>query len=299
MHESIISKYFVYSIEYLFILYYNNIMKIGVYTNLNKDRDCLTAKSLLSILQRRGISYKFYSDKKQESDTHEKLRELTDGVDLLVAFGGDGTMLNIVPYCAVKGIPMLGVNLGHLGFLTEVNADMLEDTVDRLVDGDYFCEKRSMIEVINGENRFIALNEVVLSKTENSNICNIAVDIDGIRADKVRADGVMVSTPTGSTGYSLSCNGSILSPDLDALIINAICPHSLHFCPIVISDSSTVDLSSDGTDLRLTIDGKIMAFVEDPQKITIKKCDHTATFIRFEKSSFYSRLIKKLAYWGE
>lgn len=274
-------------------------MKIGVYTNLNKDYDSATAKEFLSILQQKGVSYKFYSDRKKESDTHEKLRELTDGVDLLVAFGGDGTMLNIVPYCAVKNIPMLGVNLGHIGFLTEVNADKLEECADKLLEGDYFCEKRSMISVENGDNSFIALNEVVLAKTDNSNVCNIAVDIDGVRADKVRADGVMVSTPTGSTGYSLSCNGSILSPDLNALIINAICPHSLHFCPMVISDNSRVDLSSDSNDLRLTIDGKIVSFVEDPQQITIKKCDYAATFIRFEKSSFYSKLIKKLAYWGE
>lgn len=274
-------------------------MKIGVYTNLNKDRDSQTAKEFISILQQKGVSYKFYSDRKQESDTHEKLRELTDGVDVLVAFGGDGTMLNIVPYCAVKNIPILGVNLGHIGFLTEADADNLEESVDRLLSGNYFCEKRSMISVTNGDNRFIALNEVVLAKTDNSNICNIAVDIDGVRADKVRADGVMVSTPTGSTGYSLSCNGSILSPNLNALIINAICPHSLHFCPMVISDTSTVDLSSDSDDLRLTIDGKIVSLVEDPQKITIKKCEYNATFIRFEKSSFYSKLIKKLAYWGE
>ena len=274
-------------------------MKIGVYTNLNKDRDSATAKKFIAILQQKGVSYKFYSDRKQENETHERLRELTDGVDVLVAFGGDGTMLNIVPYCAVKNIPMLGVNLGHLGFLTEVNADMLEESADRLIRGDYFCEKRSMISVENGENSFIALNEVVLAKADNSNICSIAVDIDGVRADKVRADGVMVSTPTGSTGYSLSCNGSILSPDLNALIINAICPHSLHFCPMVISDNSRVDLSGDSSDLRLTIDGKIVSFVEDPQCITIKKCDYAATFIRFEKYSFYSKLVKKLAYWGD
>lgn len=274
-------------------------MKIGVYTNLNKDCDSLTAKKFLEILKQKGVSYKFYSDRRQESDTHERLRELTDGVDVLVAFGGDGTMLNIVPYCAVKNIPILGINLGHIGFLTEVNADRLEESADRLINGEYFLEKRSMISVENGDNRFIALNEVVLAKTNNSNICNIAVDIDGVRADKVRADGVMVSTPTGSTGYSLSCNGSILSPNTDALIINAICPHSLHFCPIVIRDSSIVDLSSNSKDLRLTVDGKIMSFVEDPQKIRIKKCEYTATFIRFEKSSFYSKLIKKLAYWGE
>ena len=274
-------------------------MKIGVYTNLNKDRDSATAKRFLSVLQDRGVSYKFYSDARHESDTHEKLRELTDGVDVLVAFGGDGTMLNIVPYCAVKNIPMLGVNLGHIGFLTETTADDLEECVDKLLASNYFCEKRSMISVINGDNRFFALNEVVLAKTNNSNVCSIAVDIDGVRADKVRADGVMVSTPTGSTGYSLSCNGSILSPDLDALIINAICPHSLHFCPMVISDRSRVDLSADSTDLRLTIDGKIMTAVEDPSRISIKKCEYSATFIRFQKSSFYSRLIKKLAYWGE
>lgn len=274
-------------------------MKIGVYTNLNKDNDGATAKKFLALLKEKGVSYKYFSDRKQENDTHERLRKLTDGVDVLVAFGGDGTMLNIVPYCAVKNIPILGVNLGHIGFLTEITAEETEYGLSKLLSGDYVCEKRSMISVVYGENDYIALNEVVLAKADNSNICSIAIDIDGVRADKVRADGVMVCTPTGSTGYSLSCNGSILSPDLDALIINAICPHSLHFCPMVISDSSRVDLSGDSDDLRLTIDGKIMAFVENPQKITIKKCDYTATFIRFEKSSFYSRLIKKLAYWGE
>lgn len=275
-------------------------MNIGVYTNLNKDPSASTAKQFIHLLQERNIGFKFFADKKLESDTHVKLCDLTDDIDFLVAFGGDGTMLNIVPYCARKNIPILGVNMGHIGFLTESDTANMEECLDKLIAEDYFCETRSMLSVMCGDYKYIALNEVVLAKSCNSNICNIAVDIDDVRADKVRADGVMVCTPTGSTGYSLSCNGSILSPDLNAFIINAICPHSLHFCPIVVSDASTVTLSCDNENMRLTVDGKVVFDdIDDPGRVVIRKSKYCATLVRFEKQRFYTKLIKKLAYWGE
>ena len=273
-------------------------MKIGVYTNYNKDPHGMIAKRFCGILAKRGVECGyFYGD--GGSDASRDLAKAGRIGDVLVAFGGDGTMLNVVGYCAQNEIPILGVNLGRIGFLSEASKDELEKVVDALISGDHLIERRAMLCADTGSEKILALNEIVLGTDSNSRVCTIDVSVNGHHADSVRGDGVIVATATGSTAYSLSCNGPVLAPDVNAFIINAICPHSLHFCPIVVNSDSRIKLVCGGLGMRLTADGRIFALGDGNCAIDIARSPKDALFIRFGKQSFYEKLVTKLSYWGE
>ena len=158
-------------------------------------------------------------------------------------------------------------------------------------------EKRIMLQIVCGDKKYYALNEAALS----GSLCRVAevtVEIDGTLADKVRADGMLVSTPTGSTAYSLACNGPVLSPDVEAFIINAICPHSLHSCPIVVGSGSQITLKSESEGLNLVVDGTIVEKSGKNITLQIGKAPVSAEFIRFSKQNFYNRLLHKLSNWS-
>ena len=260
---------------------------------LRQVRDVLIGK-----LAKRGVECGyFYGD--GGSDASRDLAKAGKIGDVLVAFGGDGTMLNVVGYCAQNEIPILGVNLGRIGFLSEASKDELEKVVDALVSGGCTVERRAMLCADTGSEKLFALNEIVLGTDSNSRVCTIDVSVNGHHADSVRGDGVIVATATGSTAYSLSCNGPVLAPDVNAFIINAICPHSLHFCPIVVNSDSRIKLVCGGSGMRLTADGRIFALGDGNCAIDIARSPKDALFIRFGKQSFYEKLVTKLSYWGE
>lgn len=266
-------------------------MNLGVYSNPFKDEHGVYAEKLCKQLQKAGAKYFLCAE---ESFS---LQNAPFTPDAVVAFGGDGTMLRAVGECAAKNIPILGVNLGKVGFLTEVDCTDLEEAARKLLAGEYFTEKRLMLQAEFDGKTYYALNEAALT----GSLCHVAeidVRIDGTPADKVRADGVLVSTPTGSTAYSLACNGPVLSPEIEAFIVNAICPHSLHSCPIVVGSASEIVLKSVSEGLNLVIDGSIVRSGISGAELKISKAARYAEFIRFSKQNFYNRLLHKLNNWS-
>lgn len=277
-------------------------MKIGIYTNLNKDINALAAKSLIKVLDMKGVEYAFIKTNNEKIDIElnaKDLNEVSKELDLIIAFGGDGTMISIVSLINDSNLPVLGVNLGKIGFLSEVDVNALEMAVDKLVNKEFFIEKRTLLELNINNKNYYALNEVILGSAINEQISAVSINIDDSYADTVRCDGVIVSTPTGSTAYSLSCNGPILSPSVKALIINTICPHTLRSLPMVISDDSKVVLSSKTPKMKLMIDGRTITVFGKECRIEIKKSSKNALFIRFNEENFYQKLLKKLSYWGD
>ena len=266
-------------------------MKLGIYSNPHKDVHGSFAIELCRVLKEAGTDY-FLCDKEIFS-----LDSCPFVPDAVIAFGGDGTMLRAVGVCAEKGIPILGVNLGKVGFLTEVDCKDVAQAAKKLISGDYFTERRLMLEIKCGEECFFALNEAALTGTL-CRVAEITVEIDKTLADNVRADGVLVSTPTGSTAYSLACNGPVLSPEIEAFIVNAICPHSLHSCPIVVGSGSAITLKSASEGLNLVVDGSIVKSGISGAELQISKAARYAEFIRFSKQNFYNRLLHKLSNWS-
>lgn len=277
-------------------------MIVGIYTNLNKDIDGVAAKQLINILVKKNVDYYICSNSIEliKDSNNIAFDKLVDLSDVIFAFGGDGTMLKVVSLSNENQKPIVGVNLGKIGFLTDVAVDQMEKAVDLLIKGNYKIEKRQLLKVKTNQSSYYSLNEAVLQTVSGEHISVVSINIDDSYATTVRSDGVMVSTPTGSTAYSLACNGPILSPNVKAFIVNSICPHSLHSVPMVISDDSEVRLKSLSKNMKLVVDGKIKEIYQnDNEEIIITKAKHQALFIRFGNENFYQKLLQKLSYWGD
>ena len=223
-----------------------------------------------------------------------ELNSLTDVADFerLLVFGGDGTML-------IAGIsvqcPILGVNLGNVGFLTQFEADVSLKELTRAIESQNYVYKSLLQASINGESH-VALNDIVI-RTTSSKPISLSLKINDQFVDKYHADGLIIATPAGSTAYSLSAGGPILSPNVDAIIINPICAHSLHSRPLIVSSDSNIEVSLEGEHSVLIADGREQIDLQNASIIQISKSQRKATFV-CETSNFYNKLLEKMNRWG-
>lgn len=228
-----------------------------------------------------------------------------DGLDVLFVLGGDGTILMVAAECAARGVKIIGINYGHVGFLAEFEPEKLSEAVDLVLSKNYTVQKRSMLKIECGGKFFYALNDLVIQRStygENfANAVNLHAEIDGTTVDNFSSDGVIVSTPTGSTAYSLSAGGSILVPELNAFILTPICAHSLHSRPVVFSDSSVLKVRPVNAKLPLVfaIDGKVAGEIKDGGLITVTRADRSAEFITAADKNFFNKLLIKLSIWSK
>ncbi len=279
----------------------NNYTISCIKTNLKRDINALASKLFCQKLREVGIEYRVCDNAEEYFDAKviATTKDVFEWCDIVVAFGGDGTMLGIVRNLP-SDLPILGINMGKIGFLTEIDENQMGYAISSLISGDYTIERRSMLKATYINQEFYALNEVVVSCQDPCHVSVFDIYIDGILADTLRSDGVLVSTPTGSTAYSLSCNGPVLSPTVKALIVNGICPHSLHSCPIVVDDSMSIKISTKNNYMRVIADGTIVAkSQEEGMDINIEKGAKQASFVRLKNQNFYAKLRAKLNYWGD
>lgn len=227
-----------------------------------------------------------------------------DGIDVLMVLGGDGTILTVAADCARRGIKIMGINYGHMGFLAEFEQEKLDEAVSLLCDGNYATEKRSMLNVEIGGKSFIALNDVVIQRNtyakKYSNTISLTATIDGSLVDNYLSDGVIVSTPTGSTAYSLAAGGSVLTPDIDAFILTPLCAHSLHSRPIVYSGNSVLKIfyNKEKTSVNICVDGIVVGEYEGFTEVKVTKSQYFTEFITSGKVNFFDKLLSKLTKWS-
>ena len=227
---------------------------------------------------------------------------LPDIFRYLFSFGGDGTFLQTLPLVKDTGIPVLGFNTGRLGFLSGVGRDEVPEVVEMLLKGKFNVESRGLIMLQDDKKRFegfpYALNEISLHKKDSSSMISIHVHVDGSFLNTYWADGLIIATPTGSTAYSLSCGGPILTPSSESFIITPISIHNLTVRPIVIPDTSKITIQVEGRskNFLMTIDSR-SALYPINEKINISKGDVTARLIQPEGKNFFSTLREKLM-WG-
>ncbi len=277
-------------------------MKIGIYTNNHKDINEDYAKLASSILIKKGIDVVF-ADNTDDNLLNVKkvdISELAKNCDVIITFGGDGTVLKVVRE-QKKQVPIVGVNCGKIGFLTEISKEDLEKSLDDLINGRYQIVERAVVKIETENIELNALNEIVLSSSITSEVSTFRVKIDGVNAVSTKGDGIMLSTPTGSTAYSLSCNGPLIAPNVNAFIINAICPYPVRTAPLVINDNCVVEIESDSKNLKLIVDGKnIEEFNSKNAKVLLRKTKNNVKFIKFENDSnnFYQKITKKLKLWS-
>lgn len=233
------------------------------------------------------------------------LVEIEREVDLGIVVGGDGTMLNVARCLADHRIPLLGVNLGRLGFLTDVPANQMTEEIGRILDGDYAQEERFLLaaEIVRKGKKvhgFRAFNDVILGKGRLSRLIEFETFVGGEFVNRVRADGIIVATPTGSTAYALSAGGPILNPTLAAIVLVPICPHTLSDRPLVVNSDQTIEISVTGQDraAHVTFDGQANYTLEKHDRIYVRRAQTPVTLIRPSARSHYAVLRAKLR-WGE
>lgn len=257
---------------------------------------------LIRYLEEKGMAF-FLEDvaaKKIDRGKGIPREELPAQVDLVIVLGGDGTLLSIAHLAALKGVPVLGVNLGRLGFLTEVPIDEMYMTLDCLLNGNReIISTRRLLEARSRGKSYTCLNDVVINKGALARMIQIELWIDDKEIAALKADGIIIATPTGSTAYSLSAGGPILQPYIPAIVLSPICPHTLSFRPMVISSESTVkiQLLTAGEEVFLTLDGQRGVLLGKNDVVEVRRADCELRLVSSPKRNFFDLLKEKLG-WG-
>ena len=275
----------------------------NAYLMMHRKRNDIQAitQQIVSILRAEGISVS--TEPWLEDALRGKLAfDHEQAPDFVVAVGGDGTFLTAVQTAVQKDIPVLGVNIGHIGFLIEVDIEQLPDMCKRLKTGEYTIESRMMLDVIRGgETIRTALNDVVISRAGYARLITVKASVENDLVARYMADGLIVSTPTGSTGYSLSAGGPIVCPEVECIILSPVCPHSLQHRPVIADASQeiTVELDCEPEQrVQLDVDGRMISKLDVSESITIWRSARTAKLIRFGTQSFFHRIRDKLSEWS-
>ncbi len=282
-------------------------MRFGLYANFERPDASEAVNCVINWCKKNGHEA-FFCDKivNRITDETESIpcEDLVGNADIVISLGGDGTILATARTLGTSEIPILGINLGSLGFLTQVTLDNLENDLNRVVSGSYQIEKRMVLSsrVITGDDMVLpyALNDVVIDKGSVSRVINLSLYADDEYISSYTADGMVIATPTGSTAYSLATGGPILKPNMNALIVSPISPFSLTSRPIVFPAETILEvrIRSEHGSALLTIDGQVATKFSSQGTIQVSKAAHCVRFIRFSENSFFDILRRKL-HWGK
>jgi len=284
------------------------ISSVGLFGRY-KDPDVSSAlDTVRKHLENRNISV-YIGDTTADNITGTRIEDsglpVGETIDLAVVVGGDGTMLHVARSLASYALPMIGINLGRLGFLTDLSADRMHEGMDELLRGEFTVEERIMLQVqiSNGRdnlNESVALNDVTLSKGNTGRMIEFDTHVNSEPLGRTRGDGVIISTPTGSTAYALSAGGPILHPLLPAIVFAPICPHTLGHRPMVLDDSSIIELEIldlAGADGNVFIDGLKQLAVSGNEIIRISRAETVTRMVRINSHNHFTALRSKLG-WG-
>lgn len=286
-------------------------MVIGIFGKALNEASLPFLKELIETLEEASITTFFYApfadEIKADIDLNRFQRfsgpyDVPEKIDYIISLGGDGNMLNTVAMVHDSGIPILGINMGRLGFLSSVNREQIKEAIDVLISGNFKIETRNLLTLSSHadlfENKNFALNEVTVYKQQPNSMVSVHVYIDDDFLNSYWADGLIVATPTGSTAYSLSTGGPILSPETNNFIITPIAPHNLSVRPIVIPDSKKVRLKVSGRDdsFFVSLDARTQSFFSS-EELIIEKANFEIQLIRLPDENFFSTVRAKLL-WG-
>ena len=286
-------------------------MKIALYIafqNKSSIDCCMEIINLISDNNQLVVDSKIKNE--IDEKTCEKLvffdsnERIDSDIDFVFAVGGDGTILRSITYVKDSNIPILGVNTGKLGFLTSVQKESISDAVSHIKNNKFSIINRTILKVKSGSNNNsfadypYALNEVTIQRKDTTSLLNISCQINDKYLTNYWSDGLIVSTPTGSTGYSLSNGGSIVSPESNVILLNPIAPHNINMRSLVIPNDSNIKIDIEGdNEINLSVDSRMYS-VSSSNQIEISKADFTIKTIKFDNDNFYKRLREKL-FWGQ
>lgn len=284
-----------------------------IITNKEKDKDFLVTKKIVAYIERAGGSALLYGGSFVEGISDTKV--IPEGIDCAIILGGDGTIIQAANDLMTHEIPILGVNLGTLGFLAEIEKQNVEQAIDRLLREDYRIEKRLMLagEIIYNTKRPIqtqnstgyVLNDIVITRKGFSRIISLGIYVNDTLVDNFFGDGVIISTPTGSTAYNLSAGGPIIMGDADVMVITPICPHSLSPRSVVVSAADAIKVvvgkskKTQEAEAIATFDGKQVIYLGTEDAILIRKSEYSTRLLKLNRTGIYEILRSKLGDNGD
>jgi len=278
------------------------IQNIGIWWNSDKPNAVCTAASIAESFQKRGMSV--FADEKLAKEAKCGGIHVTNSLsccDVIVAIGGDGTLISALDNAIAHDIPLLGINLGRLGFLAEVEPAQIDMAVQSLVDGRFELEERMLLEANFGAGfTHCALNEFSFSRMGGAvGIAQLEVLCNGSLVDRIGGDGVIIAAPTGSTAYSLAAGGPIVAPGLNCIVVTPVCAHSLRSRPCILPPDAIVEVRSTGqrSPVEAFADGRPV-LCGQIDKVTIRKSEKKALFIRLKPYAFFDLLRQKFADWS-
>jgi NAD+ kinase len=280
---------------------------VALWGRLGEQSVTEPARQIVAHLRKRGVTVlaATTADAAHALDgaTHADERELAARADLVLAIGGDGTLLHAARNVAARNVPLVGINRGRLGFLTDVSPEHMLEALDAILGGDYLSDRRLMLAARldhSKDAQLFALNDVVLQKGDTGRLLDFTTDVDDVYVNTHRGDGLIVATPTGSTAYALSCSGPIIQPNVDALVMVPICPHTLSDRPLVLPSSSEIRVTLDnagGSEAHVVCDGEPLARMGAADTLTISLAKQTVTLLHPRDYNYYELLRSKLN-WG-
>ncbi len=286
-------------------------MKIALYIAFHNKSSVDCCREIISIISENNkliIDSKIkneLSDEAQEKFTFfDSKKPIDDSINFVFAIGGDGTILRSITYVKDSNIPVLGINTGRLGFLTSVQKENIKEAISNINENKFSIIKRTLLEVKSNSlnDAFsdypFALNEITIQRKDTTSLLNISCSINENYLTNYWSDGLIISTPTGSTGYSLSNGGSIVSPESNVILLNPIAPHNISMRSLIIPDNSKIKIDIEGdSDINLSVDSRMYS-VNCSDQFKISKADFTVSTIKFDTDNFYKRLREKL-FWGQ
>lgn len=286
------------------------IKRVGIVTALHKPRAQQATRKAVELLKQAGAEVVVNAALAEACELEDTgCSDIADArPDLMLVMGGDGTFLAAARMMAPIGTPLLGVDLGGFGFLAEEEPDWVLDEIDNILSGDFKIDEHLMLNVRlirDGEQieELIGLNDAVMATGSFRRLVTLDLEINGIDATRLGADGLIVSTPTGSTAYSLSAGGAIVHPNVQAILVTAICPHTLSMRPLVVSADATIAVTIEPSrepqeDLALTMDGQETVKLKPEDRVEVSRAECRTRVVRLGRRTFYDRLRGKLR-WGD
>lgn len=287
-------------------------MLVALYNRTFEQQDVPTMQHIIAMLEQHGLQMVFYKEFYERIQPHINLKyaprlfssklDLPNNTDMLFSLGGDGTLLDTISFVGGSNIPLIGINLGRLGFLAAIPEEEVEGAILSLVRGSYSVEKRTLLHLDSSVPLFgdapYALNEFTIHRKDSSSMIKIHTYLNGEFMNTYWADGLVVATPTGSTGYSLSCGGPVVFPQTSSFIITAVAPHNLNTRPVVVPDDNVISFEVEGRTEQFlcTLDSRTEIITSNVQ-LAVKRESFTISLVRPDEHNFLNTIRQKL-YWG-
>ena len=275
---------------------------IALFPKTKDTQSIQLAKQVIAFFEKHHIKVVIEDDKAEKFSRDSLLQVDPKEIDLLITMGGDGSILRVAHQYAIFDLPILGINLGHLGFMADVQVEAIFPCLEDLLKGKYDIENRIMIDgFLPSHETFFAMNDCAFHRAQNPSLIEIEIYVDHVYLNTFEADGVVLATPNGSTAYSLAAGGPILSPNIDALVLTPICPHTISNRPFVLPTKCEIEIKyiSSYKPIEVVADGLVRFNLQTGQSIKLKKSKKKFKLIHLKRIDYFSTLRTKLGWSGK